>query len=98
MNRWIIWKYISRPPRSPVKYGTSNILECGINGSNEQFAVPLVYNGYSYDKGEWPWLVAIYKTKFTSLSYVCAGTLISDRHVVTGKICLFFQNAILLVL
>ncbi|XP_026488066.2 serine protease gd-like [Vanessa tameamea] len=68
--------------------GSLNALECGISGDGARDYVPLVYNGLSYDRGEWPWLVALYKRKFSSLSYICAGTLISEKHVVTAAHCM----------
>ncbi|XP_050353349.1 serine protease gd-like isoform X2 [Nymphalis io] len=67
--------------------GTLNALECGINGGAHDH-IPLVYNGFSYDRGEWPWLVALYKRKFSSLSYICAGTLVSEKHVVSAAHCM----------
>lgn len=54
-----------------------------VSGGNER--VPLIYNGQGYARGDWPWLVAIYKRKDGSLSFACSGTLVSDRHVVTGE-------------
>lgn len=45
----------------------------------------LIFHGDSYERGEWPWLVAIYKKKEDTVGFVCAGTLVSDRHVITGE-------------
>ncbi|XP_045454350.1 serine protease gd-like [Melitaea cinxia] len=76
-----------RPALNPIQTSsTINSMECGINSSP---IVPLIIQGYSYDRGEWPWLVAIYKIqKFSSLSYICAGTLISATHVVSAAHCM----------
>lgn len=58
-------------------------VECGvIAGGNEK--VPLIFNGQSYSRGDWPWLVALYRNKEGSLTFICAGTLVSERHVISG--------------
>ncbi|XP_075983751.1 serine protease gd-like isoform X2 [Anticarsia gemmatalis] len=70
-----------RPPAAP-----SND-ECGVvAGGNEK--VPLIYNGSPYTRGDLPWLVAIYKSKGGTLSFICGGTLISNRHVITAAHCM----------
>jgi hypothetical protein len=72
-----------RPPRPVTGQGFPNRVECGMAaGGNDK--VPLIQNGLSYERGEWPWLVAVYKRNDGSLTFKCGGTLISDRHVVTG--------------
>ncbi|KAG7303352.1 hypothetical protein JYU34_011842 [Plutella xylostella] len=70
-----------RPTVAPVA-DKNNI--CGTVGG----AAALIYDGVNYDRGEWPWLVAIYKSEGSQLKYVCAGTLVSQLHVVTAAHCM----------
>ncbi|KAJ8712725.1 hypothetical protein PYW08_008029 [Mythimna loreyi] len=60
--------------------------ECGVTAGGNKF--PLIYNGKFYERGEIPWLVAIYRVVEKSLQYICGGTLVSDRHVVTAAHCM----------
>ncbi|KAM3964050.1 serine protease gd [Aphomia sociella] len=77
------------PPRLPTRPSTQ--VECGmIAGGNER--LPLIYNGQSYSRGDWPWLVAIYRRKDGSLTFICSGTLVSDRHVVSAAHCMHQKN------
>ncbi|XP_049879487.1 serine protease gd-like isoform X2 [Pectinophora gossypiella] len=81
---------VQTPPPPPPQPVSSNI-DCGIiAGGNER--QPLIYNGQTYARGDWPWLVAIYKRKDGSLSFICSGTLVSDRHVVTAAHCMQQKN------
>uniref|UniRef100_A0A2A4IWA2 Peptidase S1 domain-containing protein n=1 Tax=Heliothis virescens TaxID=7102 RepID=A0A2A4IWA2_HELVI len=60
---------------------------CGeVAGGNER--VPLIYNGRSYSRGDIPWLVAVYKSEAATLRFICGGTLVSDRHVLTAAHCM----------
>ncbi|XP_069357189.1 serine protease gd-like [Maniola hyperantus] len=84
------------PPETvyEVKPSSSLSARCGINFRNDPNApiVPLIVKGETFERGEWPWLVAIFKRKFSSLSYICAGTLVSDRHVITAAHCMQRRN------
>lgn len=75
-------------PRPPQKTPTSNI-ECGMVAGGNHY-MPLVYNGTPYNRGDLPWLVAIYKSRGSTIGFICGGTLVSNRHVVTGE---YFLNA-----
>ncbi|VVC95301.1 unnamed protein product [Leptidea sinapis] len=76
---------IFRTSRKPVLLSTEQPYEeCGLSSEN----VPLIYQGNSYQRGEWPWLVAIYKRRTNSLSYICSGTLVSNQHVITAAHCM----------
>ncbi|XP_063368745.1 serine protease gd-like [Cydia amplana] len=73
--------YPPTPSRTP-----SFSSECGVvAGGNEH--VPLVFHGTGYTRGDWPWLVAMYKRTEGSLTFACSGTLVSDRHVVSAAHC-----------
>ncbi|KAJ8712773.1 hypothetical protein PYW08_008077 [Mythimna loreyi] len=73
-------------PESNFNVPEENV-ECGtVSGGNNR--LPLIYNGAAYDRGEVPWLVAVYKTEQASLRFVCGGTLVSDRHVVSAAHCM----------
>lgn len=47
-------------------------------------------HGDQFKRGDFPWIVALLYTGFSPPSYFCGGSLISSRHVVTGKIFQFF--------
>ncbi|XP_052751870.1 serine protease gd-like [Galleria mellonella] len=83
----------SIPERIPVpSSNTFTQVECGkIAGGNER--LPLIYNGQSYSRGDWPWLVAIYRRKDGSLTFICSGTLVSDRHVISAAHCMHQKNS-----
>ena len=56
--------------------------ECGKSDGT----LPLVFSGQSIKYGEYPWLVAIFVTNIiATFKFVCAGNLVSQRHVITGK-------------
>ncbi|KAJ0173201.1 hypothetical protein K1T71_011377 [Dendrolimus kikuchii] len=50
-------------------------------------AVPLILRGESYPRGDWPWLVAVFKQTRFNLLLQCVATLISKRHVVSSVSC-----------
>ncbi|KAJ9600581.1 hypothetical protein L9F63_026280, partial [Diploptera punctata] len=56
-------------------------VECGVSVRGP---LPLVYNGLPTDKGEWPWLVAMFiKSKTASLQFQCGASLLSRTIVLT---------------
>ncbi|CAG9862269.1 unnamed protein product [Phyllotreta striolata] len=56
-------------------------------GRSTPKTIPLIFNGHEVPKGAYPWLVAIFAVKPNGLNYKCAGSLISNRHVVTAAHC-----------
>lgn len=62
--------------------------ECGQSLTNIQH---LVIGGQNVREGQFPWLVALMYRQNSNYKYRCAGTLVSDRHIITGKF-LFFSN------
>lgn len=46
---------------------------------------PLVVHGHIVPRGAFPWLVAMFGVTNTGLEYKCSGSLISNKHVITGK-------------
>ncbi|KAJ8711113.1 hypothetical protein PYW07_008355 [Mythimna separata] len=74
-------------PESNSNFPEEENVECGtVSGGNNR--LPLIYNGNAYDRGEMPWLVAIYKTEQASLRFVCGGTLVSERHIISAAHCM----------
>lgn len=43
-----------------------------------------VVGGNEIKRGEWPWLIALFYSD--NKKYFCGGTLISNKHVLTGKL------------
>ena len=58
--------------------------ECGVSIVGP---LPLVYNGRPTEKGEWPWLVAMFvKSKSAGLQFQCGASLLSTTIVLTGNV------------
>lgn len=45
--------------------------------------INLIQGGNEVAKGQWPFIVALYQVKH--FNYICAGSLISKKHVLTGN-------------
>ena len=50
--------------------------------------VPYIIGGTQAYKGQWPWVVAVRKGN----NFICGGTLISDRWVITAGHCVERYN------
>lgn len=51
----------------------------------------LIYNGESFQRGLWPWMVAMmFRIRNRAPKFFCGATLISDSKVITGKKCAIF--------
>lgn len=59
----------------------NEINKCGVQSSS--FATR-IFGGVETEKNEFPWLVAIHHR--AARSFFCAGSLISAKHVLSGKI------------
>lgn len=81
--------------------GALTILLCVISGqceirkrqtstANEVCGIPqkntgLVVNGLELKRGKFPWMAALILRNRYPPMFFCGGSLISDKHVVTGK-------------
>uniref|UniRef100_A0A1B0GIB5 Peptidase S1 domain-containing protein n=1 Tax=Lutzomyia longipalpis TaxID=7200 RepID=A0A1B0GIB5_LUTLO len=54
--------------------------------------VPLVLEGQTIERGQWPWLVSVYSYSNLKLGFRCGATLISNKLVVTAAHCFFDVN------
>lgn len=48
-------------------------------------ANPLVVGGRPLQRGQWPWLAAVFILKSLGLEFHCSGTIITRKFVLTGK-------------
>lgn len=62
--------------------------ECGKSLSTNS----LILNGNKVQVGVYPWLVAIFRVKSIGVSYICSGSLISNKHIVTGERIIVFNK------
>lgn len=51
-----------------------------------------IVRGHDTSPGEWPWHAAVYHRKGFSDSYVCGGTLISEKFLLTADHCIRDDN------
>lgn len=68
----------------PVQRHKRQELSCGVPRSEASF-VSRIFEGESFDRGVWPWMVALLNNKSTPPKFFCGGTLITNKKVVTGK-------------
>ena len=45
----------------------------------------LIYNGENFPKDAWPWMVALMMRQEPVPKFICGGTLISQKQVLTGE-------------
>ncbi|CAO1440624.1 unnamed protein product, partial [Diamesa serratosioi] len=68
-----------------VKNGyCQSVNNCGVGGSGSG----LVVGGNAIDRGQWPWLGAIYSTAVIDKGFICGSTLISGNLIVTAAHCI----------
>jgi hypothetical protein len=76
--------------------GFNCVVQCG---KNNPVFIPLIITGTPSFKGQWPWHGAIFlketlgETETKKWTYICGGTLISNRAVVTAAHCLTFHQS-----
>lgn len=70
-------KIISKPKQPSNR-------NCGRNDNLGRTIGARVVGGLKISPGQWPWLAAIYITK-SKLWLQCAGTLVTNTHVITGE-------------
>lgn len=61
-------------------------VQCGVKQMKQR---GFLLNGESTQPGDWPWHAAIY-LRNKNLKYICGGTLISDRVILTGNNLIVF--------
>lgn len=69
-------KWTTRPYRHK-----RDIRTCGSSSRDSG----LIVHGSNFSRGDFSWIVALMNTKDGKNDFFCSGTLISSRHVVTGK-------------
>lgn len=75
-------------------FGSSR-LKRQILGSGESFkaeGIGLVAGGQGFTRGKWPWMVAIFGRAEEKWQFRCGGTMISNKHVLTGEIMDFNER------
>lgn len=58
---------------------------CGLRSVD---ITPLIIDGANTQRGDWPWMAAVYLNKPTGLNFNCGGTLITATAVVTAAHCI----------
>jgi len=58
---------------------------CGISSHTGSTIDLLISNGQKTYPGQWPWLVALFIVR-NVYEFQCAGTLLTNRHVLTGRL------------
>lgn len=48
----------------------------------------MIYGGIETRRGNWPWVIAIYIKNQTNLKFICGGSLINNRDIVTAAHCM----------
>lgn len=71
---------VSNVRPTPVNNNRQSDLTCGRSSNKIN---PLIVSGEKTYHGQWPWLAAIFLVKL-EFEFQCAGTLVSNNHVITG--------------
>nr|CAD7199950.1 unnamed protein product [Timema douglasi] len=84
----VVTLYAKRPSEEvraacslPNGEGSNQFKKCGFVDVQP---TPLITKGQKTSRGQWPWHTALYQSKGIDLSYICGGSLISSKAVITG--------------
>lgn len=80
-------KPIYHQPTKPATINNNLNEVCGTRYSQTEVS-PLVFGGVDTQRGDFPWMVAIYLNKPTGLSFNCGGSLVSSKSVITAAHCI----------
>ncbi|XP_025987196.1 serine protease gd isoform X2 [Solenopsis invicta] len=72
---------------STANFSFSNTNECGITNYYTDETNNLMANGEKALPGQWPWIAAIFVVT-TSYNFLCVGTVLTTRHVITAAHCM----------
>lgn len=61
-----------------------SVNDCGIGGGSSG----LIVGGNAIERGQWPWLGALYSTTATDKTFICGSTLISTNLLITAAHCI----------
>jgi hypothetical protein len=62
--------------------GSSNKIQCGTRGIENS---PLIAYGEDTYPGQWPWHAALYLYKQSDFTFICGGSFVGTRSVITGN-------------
>lgn len=67
----------------PISHRNRDADTCGLPNGDLGFIVH--FNGQKFPRGSFPWIVALLNKGWTPPDFICAGTLISKRFVISGN-------------
>ncbi len=59
-------------------------IDCFNDCGNKRHSEPSIFNGEDVKPKQWPWFGSLMNQKDIA---ICGGTLISERHLLTGQKC-----------
>lgn len=71
-----------RPITTTTTTSAPSAQQCGLSSANFQ---QLIVNGDNVEEGQFPWMAAIMYLQNFNYEYGCTGTLVTNRHVITGN-------------
>ncbi|KAJ8669812.1 hypothetical protein QAD02_001071 [Eretmocerus hayati] len=83
----------TKPSMGPIKFPQLNGFECGISDRRSDRIV----GGAESTKGAWPWIASLGYVESEGIKFLCGGTLISSRHIVTAAHCVHSKKNLQLV-
>ncbi|XP_070491941.1 serine protease gd-like isoform X2 [Chironomus tepperi] len=94
--------------RNPQQYQTTNRInpfeknkyekfaeynsQCGLPFQKLPESTGLVINGKPAKKGQFPWLAAYYHNGVRESGFICGGSLVSSKAIITAAHCIHYKN------
>ncbi|XP_077298829.1 serine protease gd-like isoform X2 [Arctopsyche grandis] len=76
----------TNPPPIPEFIESIDVQQCG-KATAPLSTNALIKGGEATERGEWPWLGALFSIKSASTSFICSGSLISSTDIITAAHC-----------